>query len=321
MEFKDFLHLVARKRKTVYGVIAIFLVLAAGLVAFQRFKYSSKSQVLVVQEYKGSVDAYTASKSSEYLSGVLASVIPSNSFYTKVMNSGFGIDSAYYGQTPKDQMKRWEQTVQAKSINDSGIIAIVVYHPDRAEAEKTVRAINYVLMTQHTAYHGSGDAVKVRLIDQPVTSSFPVQPNVPLIAGLAIMIGAIVALIYIYLGVETPKQSGHGRLSFEDVMLANASAIVPDYQRPPRLRSERPRYTDVQVRGQLPEEAIGNLSGDMTFEPQPHQPHQHQSAPRQLSHYGQHESIPNEYLDDDLPPGEIDPERLVRQGSMRNILG
>lgn len=191
--------MLSHKRKTIYGIIAIFIVIGAGIIGVQRFKYSSKSQLLVVQEYNRTIDAYTASKSNEYLSSVLASVVKSNSFYTKVMEAGFDINQGYFGQSAKDQMKEWDRTVNAKSINDSGIIAITVYHPDRSQAEKIDRAINYVLMTQNTAYHGSGDAVKVRLIDQPITSTLPVKPNILLILGLAIVIGFAVGLMYVYL--------------------------------------------------------------------------------------------------------------------------
>lgn len=204
MELHDFINLVARKRRTVFGIIALFIVLGAGVIVFQRFKYSSKSQLLVVQEYDRSVDAYTASKSNEYLSSVLANVVISNSFYTKVMESGFDINQGYFGDNNKDQMKEWERTVTAKSINDSGIISIVVYHTDRSQAEKINRAINHVLMTQSTAYHGSGDAVKIRLIDQPITSNFPVKPNIFLTIGLAIAFGFVTSLIYIYLMPNSP---------------------------------------------------------------------------------------------------------------------
>jgi len=209
MELHDFINLVARKRKTIFGIIAIFILLGIGVIAVQRFKYSSKSQLLVVQEYNQSVDAYTASKSNEYLSSVLANVVSSNSFFTKVLESGFEIDASYFGDNPKDQMKQWQKTVNAKSINDSGIIAINAYHPNRDQAEKIDRAINYVLMTQNTAYHGSGDSVKVRLIDQPITSSFPVKPNIFLTLGIAIALGFIAGLIYVYLTPPTKLPSPH----------------------------------------------------------------------------------------------------------------
>ncbi len=203
MEFKDFINLVAKKRKTVYGIIALFILLGVGVIAVQRFKYSSKSQLLVVQEYSQSVDAYTASKSNEYLSSVLANVVTSNSFYTKVTEAGFSIDQSYFGDNTKDQMKEWDKTVTAKSISDTGIIAIAVYHPDRNQAEQIDRAINFVLMTENTAYHGSGDAVKVRLIDQPIDSSWPERPNFILILSIALVLGLITALMYVYLTPQT----------------------------------------------------------------------------------------------------------------------
>lgn len=209
MELHDFINLVARKRKTVFGIIALFIILGAGIIAVQRFKYSSKSQLLVVQEYNRTVDAYTASKSNEYLSSVLANVVVSNSFFTKVTEAGFNINTGYFGDNTKDQMKEWNRTVTAKSINDSGIISIVVYHPDRSQAEKIDRAINHVLMTQNTAYHGSGDAVKVRLIDQPITSTLPVKPNILLTIGLAIALGFVTSLIYIYLAPTPALRSPH----------------------------------------------------------------------------------------------------------------
>ncbi|MCX6793025.1 MAG: Wzz/FepE/Etk N-terminal domain-containing protein [Candidatus Falkowbacteria bacterium] len=209
MELHDFINLVARKRKTIFGIVAIFILLGIGVIAVQRFKYSSKSQLLVVQEYNQNIDAYTASKSNEYLSNVLASVVSSNSFFTKVLESGFDIDASYFGDNPKDQMKQWQKTVSAKSINDSGIIAITAYHPNRDQAEKIDRAINYVLMTQNTAYHGSGDAVKVRLIDQPITSSYPVKPNIFLTLGIAIALGFIAGLVYVYLTPLTKLPSAH----------------------------------------------------------------------------------------------------------------
>lgn len=230
MELNDFINLVSRQRKTIFGIIAIFILLGVGVIAVQRFKYSSVSQLLVVQEYSQNVDAYTASKSNEYLSSVLASVVTSNSFFSKVLESGFDIDANYFGSNPKDQMKQWTKTVTAKSINDSGIISVSVYHPDRLQAEKIDRAVNYVLMTQNTAYHGSGDSVKVRLIDQPITSNFPVKPNIFLTIGIAIVLGFIAGLIYIYLTptVNLPTHRYGQHASYSHPQPNNVSQISND---------------------------------------------------------------------------------------------
>lgn len=294
MELHDFIDLVRRKRKTVYGIIALFLVIAAGIIGVQRFKYSSKSQLLVVQEYNGTVDAYTASKSSEHLSSVLASVVTSNSFFMKVLASNTDINAGYFGTTPKDQMKEWDRTVTAKSVNDSGIIAITVYHPSAAESKKIASAINYVLMTQHSAYDGANEAVKVRLIDQPVTSNFPVRPNIPLIAGLALALGFVSSLMYIYLLPEGSRSATASRnLNSPDILMAHSSYISPDTDLP---------YVpaNVEVRGQRPDEAVNHLLG-----------RQQATVDRYHEHV-----VPGGYLEEN-----ISPEEIVKQGSMRNVLG
>lgn len=315
MEFHHFFKLVGQKRKTVYGIIALFLLAAVVIIAVQRFRYSSESQLLIVQQ-QTAADAYTASKSSEYLSRTLASVVTSNSFYNKVMETSFGINSGYFGTTPKEQMKEWERTVSARSINDSGAIAVTVYHPSRLEAEKIVRAVNYVLMTQHTAYHGQGDSVKIRLIDQPVTSSFPVRPNIALIAGLALALGLVCGLMYVYVSTHT-QLSAHEILPFPTAPAPHPFA--PDAYRYDEnsepVSGLAPYYPAANVHGQPPEEAVAHLHG------------QHRSqapAPQSvdISPYGHHAKVSYHPPESEEAPEyqPQDPEDIRLRGNMRNII-
>ncbi len=306
MELQHFVQLVRNRKKTIVAIMAIFLVIGAVVIFSQRFKYSSSSQVLVVQEYNRTVDAYTASKSSEYLSSVLANVITSNSFFTKVKEAGFGIDTDYFGTEAKDEMKTWQETVSAKSLNDSGIIAISVYHPDRAQAEKIVRSINYVLMTQHTAYHGSGDSVKIRLIDQPITSKFPVKPNIPLTVVLAIGLGFVTSLVYIYLLSDPqPSFAPHHQMTAHGVH-PNQPLPRPSAHRAPPHRQP----TQAEIRGQRPEEAVAYFDGGAY-------------QPPVVTPYGTYAQVAvseeeeeGGYLDDT----DLTAEELIRHGNMRNVL-
>ncbi len=294
MEFHDFLKFLVRKRKTVYGIIAIFILVGVVTIAVQRFKYSAKSQLLVVQEYSGPVDAYTASKSTEHLSNVLASVINSNSFFTKVVTNSPSIDTQYFGANPKDQMREWNKTVNAKSINDTGIIAITVYHPNRNEVQKIAGAINYVLMTQHSAYDGAGQAVKVRLIDQPISSTIPVKPNIPLVLGTMVALGFLSSLVYIYLSSES------------------ASLQMLEYQ-----KNSQPAFI---AQTMFQNQAINkpHTESAPTY-------NQEEYIPRSVPHftpYGQHARVS---LEDNFEPlfdeaAVADPEIIVRQGNMRNII-
>ncbi len=290
-----------------FGIIALFLVAAAIFVAVQPFKYSSKSQLLVVQEYSGVVDAYTASKSSEHLSSVLASVVGSNSFFTKVTTTSPSINTTYFGATAKDQIKEWRRTVKAQNINDSGIVAITVYHPNRTEAEKIAGAVNYVMMTQHSAYDGAGEAVKVRLIDQPVTSAFPTQPNVLIIGSTALVLGFIFSLMYIYVTSTPGAVSPRGQLLEEYHRQKPSEQFVGH-------RHEAIESTD-RSHNNHSYHSAHNSHNQQRFE---------QSDYPKMTPYGHrtqvHNHTPSDYQHS--PHQETnDPEAILGHGHMRNILG
>ncbi|MDD4271409.1 MAG: hypothetical protein PHF50_01245 [Patescibacteria group bacterium] len=222
MEFKDYLALISRKKGTMASFVFIFVILAIILSLAQPFKYGSSSQVLIIQNSVNS-DPYLASKSTEYLSNILAKVVSSNSFFENVLNSGYYIDKNYFGNTIKGQMKTWSKTVSAKAINDSGIISLDVYHTDRSQAELINRAVAYTLQTKHGLYHGGGDNVSIKVIDEPITSNYPVKPNLVLNFGLALALGLIFFGVYVYLFPEEkynvrlmPKFAGHKNKTRED---------------------------------------------------------------------------------------------------------
>lgn len=181
--------------------VFIFLILAVILSFIRPLKYGSSSQILVIQNFSNS-DPYLTSKSTEYLSNILAKVIDSNSFFENVLNSGYYIDKNYFGQTVKDRMKSWSKTVSAKAVNDTGIILLDVYHTDRSQAEMIARAVAYTLQTKHVLYHGGGDNVFIKIIDEPITSNYPVQPNLILNFSMALILGLIFSWTYIYLFPE-----------------------------------------------------------------------------------------------------------------------
>lgn len=201
MELKEFILLAARKKLTIFFLLIIFLTLAIILSIIQPFKYGASSQVLVIQNFTNP-DPYLTSKSTEYLSNILAKVIYSNSFFTNVLDAGYFIDKNYFGQTVKAQMKNWKKTVSAKAVNDSGIISLNVYHTDRAQAELITRAVIYALQTKHGLYHGGSDNVSVKIIDEPIISAYPVKPNLILNFSLALVLGLIFSLVYVYLFPE-----------------------------------------------------------------------------------------------------------------------
>ena len=188
---------IKKSYKMAIAITAIFLAIALIVTFSQSLKYGTESKILVVQNFSGDVDAYSASRLNEYLSGLLVRVISSESFFNQALDSGFNIDRSYFSGTKNQQMKQWENTVKARSTYDSGIITLNVYHPDPEQAENLSRATIYTLKTTNNFYHSIPN-VDVRTIDSPSTSRFPVKPNIILNLLIGIIFGGTFSALYIY---------------------------------------------------------------------------------------------------------------------------
>lgn len=287
MELKEFILSLTKNKLTVFIIIIIFLILALIISIIQPFKYSSSSQVLVIQDFSNP-DPYLASKSTEYLSNILAKVIYSNSFFGNVLNSGYFINKNYFGQTVKSQMRSWNKTVSAKAINDSGIILLIVYHPDRDQAELINRAVVHTLQTKHGLYHGGGGNVSIKVIDEPIGSNYPVQPNLILNFGLAFTLGLVFSLIYIYL---FPEEQYNIRLTPKSAVSAAVAILL-----------ENPK---VNLAAAEPAEVLA----------QPVYVSENYNEANEVSNEADNDDYNDDYDDLDLH------EEITSQGDMKNIFG
>ncbi len=196
------LDLIRKKTQTILIFVLLFMAVALILSLIQPLKYESKSKILVIQSFPEGTDPYAASRSNKYLSMVLAEVVKSDSFYNEVLNSGFEIDGSYFKKTGLlggNEFKAWEETIAARSVDDTGTIEIFTYHTDKNQAVQIARAVNYIFKTRNQNYHGAGDKVSIKTINDPQVSSFPVKPNIAVNLGLALFFGLVFSLAYIYL--------------------------------------------------------------------------------------------------------------------------
>lgn len=198
MEQDEFIYILKRKKQTIASIMVLCFVLTLIFTLIEPLKYGTESKVLVLQNNTTSFDPYAMSKSSEYLSSLLARVITSNLFFEDVMAANFNIDKTYFPTNSQDRMKKWQKTVSAKILNDSGIIVISVSHENRYQSMQIAQAVNNVLETKHSDFHGAGTQVALKIIDQPITSSFPDKPNFLLNFILSIVIGIVMSLSYVY---------------------------------------------------------------------------------------------------------------------------
>jgi capsular polysaccharide biosynthesis protein len=202
MNIHEFIKLLGKKKQTIFSVLAIFLSVGIIFSAVQPFRYDSNLQLLTIISFPTNIDPYTASRSNQYVSDLLARMVSSGSFFQQIEQSGFNIDKNYFSGNEKKQMKKWNQTVKAKSIADTGVISIDVYHTDRAQAEEIAKAVAYVLQTTNSQYDGFTSGVNIKVIDQPITSNYPVLPNVPINLLLAVLFSLVFSFSYIYLFPE-----------------------------------------------------------------------------------------------------------------------
>jgi len=202
MELIDFLKLIKKKKQTIFSITLLFFLISAVLTFIQPFKYSSESRLLVVQSIPAGVDPYQVNKANEYIAEVLAQIIPTNSFFNDVINTEFNINKTYFPSDPLKQLKKWRKTVKAHVSNNGGMISISVLHPDKYQSNQILKAVDYLIQKNHTLYHGSGENVSVKIVDQPFTSIFPVSPNIPLNLIFGLVLGLIFSLTYIFLFPE-----------------------------------------------------------------------------------------------------------------------
>lgn len=176
----------------VFGLIAF--IVSALLPA----KYQSDIQMIVIQKQADDkVDAFSATKSAEFLSNIFAQAIYTTSFFNSVQDAPFDVRRTF-SHDPEKRQKEWEKFISVKKVNNTGILKISVYDESRKTAEETAKAIAYILTTNSESYHGGGARVEVRLIDGPNT---PLRPTVPYIIPNTIvgaLGGMIIAMILIY---------------------------------------------------------------------------------------------------------------------------
>jgi len=224
MEINQFYYLFKQKKGALTVVLLLFLVVGAVLTVIQPFKYESKSELLIIKEMNAAVDPYTAAKSNEFLSNIFARVITSNSFFDEVKKSGAGIDFNYFPERADKKMKLWHETISAMAQGDSGIISVSVFHSDQNQAKLISDAINNVLITKNSLYHGEGDKVKIKVINEPVVSRWPVKPNLFLIFSLSLVFGFIFFVCYIIL---YPHRLDYDRMWQENHNIKNNAEAQP----------------------------------------------------------------------------------------------
>lgn len=217
----------AKNLKIVILITLGVTLISLGVSFLQTPKYRASVKLITIFN-QNSIDPYTASKTSDYINSILGEVIYSNSFIQTVMASQFHLKDEL-GSEPEQRAKNWKDMVKVQIQENKGIIAIDVYHPDRNQADQFAQAIAFTLINNNQAYHGLGDKISLKLIDQPYTTSNWAEPKIGRNAGLGAIAGLIIGLTLIFIFPEQqifkilnlPNKSRAGKK--EAIKLSNES--------------------------------------------------------------------------------------------------
>jgi len=197
MEIHEITQFIKSKWQTMLVCVIGFIGLALLFSLVQPVKYRSEQRFLIVQEYAEDVDPYAVSRSTEQLTNLFSQVMHSQKFFNSVIANG--VDSALFPTEEKKRQKKWQKTLRANSVGDTGLLEVTVYQRDRFQADHIARAVANVLVEQNGQYHSRGESVSIEVIDGPITSVRPVQPNIPLNVAVGAILGLIFSLAFIYL--------------------------------------------------------------------------------------------------------------------------
>jgi uncharacterized protein involved in exopolysaccharide biosynthesis len=186
---------------TIAMFAALGVVLSLIISFLQPLRYSSTVRLLITQDIGISVDAYTASRSEERIAQNLATILYTTTFFNQVLNAGFSIEKNSFPTEDYRRRREWRKTIDASVSRGAGLLTVTAYHRDVKQAEQMARAIAFVL-TDKVADYTSGGNVRVRLIDAPLNSRWPVKPNVFANALSGLVLGGFAGGAYLLLQAD-----------------------------------------------------------------------------------------------------------------------
>jgi capsular polysaccharide biosynthesis protein len=185
------LQVLLKRWKFIFLIGLVVAVLAAGVSLLFPLEYRADAQVLIMSQLRGA-DPYTAAKSAERVGENLVQIIKTNDFYNKVMQQpGFELDkSKFVNVSERAKRKNWQKTVSASVVYGTGVLNVSAYHTSPAQAMQYAAATAAVLTGQGWQY--TGNDVIIKVVNDPVATSWPMRPNIVLNAILGLVLGMLV---------------------------------------------------------------------------------------------------------------------------------
>lgn len=198
MNYKETVNIIKEKKWLIFWLTIFGAVLFFDLLVIQPPKYKANSSILVVQKQVEGQDIYSISKSAQYICQVLKEGIYSDSFFDKVIASPYQVELIDFPEKLKERRKEWQKDVEVKIVRDLGLMEINVYYSDKEKTKNLSMAITESLIDNHDFYHGSGENVKLKILNNPLVAEKPVSINLWLGTFLGALLGLFSSLLWIF---------------------------------------------------------------------------------------------------------------------------
>ena len=155
------------------SILIMGISLGVSILITPQYKATTK---LIVVFNQDNGDAYTASKNSSYITGILSEVAYSNSFINNVFADNTSLKDNL-GVTNETRQKTWKKMIKISTLDAQGIIIIDSYNNDKYQAYQFAQSVSTVMINSHGQYDGFGDKVAIKQIDNPSLSDnwYPLQ--------------------------------------------------------------------------------------------------------------------------------------------------
>lgn len=181
------------------GIFVACVIIAVSVGFFMPIRYTSTSQLLIVQKQSSIIDAYTAYRAAERTGRNLVHISQSGSFRDKVFAQ---LPMSQYGEFADipdiAQAELWERTVRIRLIPDSTILRVSVDAPSVDSAIRLNDAINSVLSNRFSDYLGADQKIVINVIDMPSVGNRPSQPDFFVLGGIGVLLGFVVTSAYFW---------------------------------------------------------------------------------------------------------------------------
>lgn len=188
---------IIRSRLEYLAIILLTTLLVAVVITLASPKeYEASARILVVQKQQA-IDAFSASKSADYIAGLLNEGIYSSSFLDSLIKTDSTLASKL-SFDPSKRSKEWDKKVESSVLSNRGILSIKVYDGDSKLALHYASLIVSTLTSEGANYYGGNTSIDLRVIDAPIVTTQPARPSLMTNIIASIFVGLALDIIYIF---------------------------------------------------------------------------------------------------------------------------